>query len=247
VLSELAGIELNVIRSGMLRRAIAMGDQLVMEVMRRASEVVGHACLTVRHLIDPEVIVLGGGVVEACGDFMMPFVQKIVDADQLTGARSGGHVLLSALGDDAVVLGAVALAQKFVGRSPFKREFAATLKYPEIAPAGFGQVIVSRKTYCRDIYISVNGKVKNQKRTTPRQLDGNVYLIDREDLKRVCKGGPEVLFVGTGESGKMALSEEARRYLHQRSIKCEVLTTPRAIEAYNHSTQRKATLIHVSC
>ena len=31
--------------------------------IRRTSEVLGFACLTVRHLVDPEVIVLGGGVV----------------------------------------------------------------------------------------------------------------------------------------------------------------------------------------
>ncbi len=37
------------------------------EVMERASEYTGYACLSVRHLLDPEVIVLGGGVVEACG------------------------------------------------------------------------------------------------------------------------------------------------------------------------------------
>ena len=61
------------------------------EIMRRTSEILGYACLTVRHLIDPEVIVLGGGVVEACSDYVMPIVENIVGSDQLPGALPGGR------------------------------------------------------------------------------------------------------------------------------------------------------------
>ena len=83
----------------------------------------GYACVNVRHLIDPEAIVLGGGVIEACSDFIMPIVDNIVGRDPLARRREGGRVLLSALGDDAVVLGAVAAARKLVGRSPFKKRY----------------------------------------------------------------------------------------------------------------------------
>lgn len=122
VLTEWLGNELAVIRSNQLRRALELGDSLVADVMRRAAEVLGYACLTVRHLIDPELIVLGGGVIEACGDFLLPIVRAVVASDRLRGARRGGEVVLSALGDDAVALGAVALARKLAGRSPFKKK-----------------------------------------------------------------------------------------------------------------------------
>ena len=114
----------------MIRKALEVEDELVTEVMRRAAEVLGYACVNVRHLIDPEAIVLGGGVIEACSDFIMPIVENIVGLDPLPGAREGGRVLLSALGDDAVVLGAVAAARKLVGRSPFKKRFLVKPKYP---------------------------------------------------------------------------------------------------------------------
>ncbi len=162
ILAELGGGDLSVIRSGAIRRALEAEDPLVSEVVRHASEVIGHACLTVRHLIDPEVIVLGGGVIEACSDFMMPIVENIVGSDRLPGARDGGQVFLSALGDDAVVLGAVALARKLVGRSPFKKRFAVAPRYPEIVRAGAGEITVGRKTYRRDVYIPVNGKTKKR-------------------------------------------------------------------------------------
>jgi glucokinase len=119
-LVELSGGDLSVIRSGAIRKALKAEDPLVTGILHRAAETLGYACLTVRHLLDPEAIVLGGGLIEACSDFMMPILENIVGSDRLPGARDGGRVLLSALGDDAVVLGAVALARAHVGRSPFK-------------------------------------------------------------------------------------------------------------------------------
>ena len=78
-----------------------------------------------------------------------------------------------------------------------------------------------------------------------------VRLFPGEDipaeLEKVCKGGPEVLYVASGQSGNVELTEDARRYLSQRSIKCEILQTPQAVEAYNKSQNRKAVLIHVTC
>ena len=121
VVTELTDGDLSIIRSRVLRKALDVGDEVVTEVMTHAAEVLGYACLTIRHLIDPEVIVLGGGVIEACGEYVVPVVERIIESDQLPGARKGGHVAVSSLGDDAVVLGAVARARDMVGRSPFRK------------------------------------------------------------------------------------------------------------------------------
>jgi glucokinase len=247
LLMGLAEGNLNVIRSSMLRKALAAGDALVTEVMRRASELIGYACLTVRHLIDPEVIVLGGGVVEACGDFMVPIVEDIVGSDKFPGARQGGRVLLSALGDDAVVVGAVVLARRRVGRNPFKKAFDSKPRYPEIVRAEFGQVTVGEQTFDRDIYILVNGKVTKRDKALAKSLYGSSHTLGPEELQELCAGGPELLIVGAGHSGQVELREEARRYLDRRAIKCRILPTPKAIEAYNKSNRRKAAVIHVTC
>ena len=66
-------------------------------------------------------------------------------------------------------------------------------------------------------------------------------------MKKVCRGGPEILFIGAGKSGKVELTEDARRFLAQRSIQCEILPTVKAVESYNRSKLRKAALIHVRC
>jgi glucokinase len=247
VLTELAGGDLSVIRSGMIRKALEVEDELVSGVMRRAAEVLGYACVNVRHLIDPEAIVLGGGVIEACSDFIMPIVENIIGLDPLPGAREGGRVLLSALGDDAVVLGAVAAARKLVGRSPFKKRFFIKPKYPEITRIGFGEITVGKKTYSRDVYISVSGKVKKRQESLAKGLYGSAHTVGPKELRKICRGGPEVLFVGAGKSNKVELTEDARRFLAQRSIQCEILPTVKAVESYNRSKLRKATLMHVTC
>ncbi len=246
MLVELAGGDLSVIRSGMIRKALDGEDELVTGIMRHAAEVLGHACVNIRHLIDPAAIVLGGGVVEACSDFIMPIVNNIVGRDPLPGAHEGGRVLLSALADDAVVFGAVAAARKLVGRSPFKKRFFVKPKYPVITRIGFGEITVDDETYSRDIYIAVSGKVRKRDESLAEEAGSN-HVVGPKELEKVCKGGPEVLFVGAGKSTKVELSEEAGRFLEQRSIKCEILPTVKAVEAYNKSKHRKAALMHVTC
>ena len=84
-LTEISGGDLSVIRSGAIRKALKADDPLVTGIVHRASETLGYACLTVRHLIDPEVIVLGGGLIEACSEYMMPTLENIVGSDRLPG------------------------------------------------------------------------------------------------------------------------------------------------------------------
>jgi len=246
-LTDILGGDLRVIRSGSLKEALARGDKLVRKIVGRAAEVLGYACLTVRHLVDPEVIVLGGGVIEACSDFVFPIVREVVASDRLPGARKGGEVLLSALGDDAVVLGAVALARMHAGRSPFKGRIPAQPVYPRITATAFGQVAVEGKTYPYDIVIRACGKIKKRKKGVARKAYGTSHKVGPKELAKVCRGGPQVLFIGTGQSGKVRLSPEGEQFLRRRAIECHARPTPEVIEAYNASNKRKAALIHVTC
>ena len=215
-------------------------------ILHRAAETLGYACLTVRHLVDPEVIVLGGGLIEACSEYMMPIVENIVGSDRLPGARDGGHVLLSAPGDDAVVLGAVALARKRVGRSPFKKRYRVGPTYPEVGRFSFGEVVVGKKAYNQDIYIAVSGKVKIREPSYARRQEDGRQTIGAKEVEEICKGGPEVLFVGSAKVEDIALSEQAQRYLSQRSIRCEILPALQLVDVYNKSKSRKSALIHVT-
>lgn len=245
LLTESLGGDLSLIRSSELRRALEAGDELVSEVMRKASEVLGHACLSVRHLIDPEVIVLGGGVVNACSSFMLPIIEAIVAADCLPGSRTVGGVRLSALGDDAVVLGAVALARRRAGRSPFKSRYNLHPDYPRLTAQEDGRVKVGRVTYQRDFLILADGRIKDRK--LREKQGGDPHQLSIRELERLSEGGPERLFFAAGPCGEFELGEDVRQWLRQRSIEWTLAPTPEAAAAYSKSSERRAALFHITC
>ncbi len=102
----------SVIKSKSLKECLKAKDPLVTRTMQRSSAVLGQACVSVRHIFNPELIILGGGVMEACGDFILPVVNKAMKADPFFSKFDKCRVVRSELQDDAVILGAVALAKK---------------------------------------------------------------------------------------------------------------------------------------
>jgi glucokinase len=113
VLTEILGDKkLERIRSGALKEALKQSDPLVEDVMRRASYLLGLATASVLHVVDPEVIIFGGGVVEACGKWMLPLIEKTARKVAMPGTGKGLQIVQSTLGDDAILLGGVALLRE---------------------------------------------------------------------------------------------------------------------------------------
>ena len=116
LLTELCGGQYANIRSGILRRAYEAEDELAMETLHEAAEYLGQGIGSLITLLGPDVVVLGGGVLEALGKALLP---RVVEAARSVTfpASSFNHtrIRLAALGDDAVALGAVAWAMKQTG------------------------------------------------------------------------------------------------------------------------------------
>ncbi|MGD9127997.1 MAG: ROK family protein [Planctomycetia bacterium] len=244
VLTEMLDGDLSLIRSSMLRRAIEENDELVLEVLGRAAKILGTACLTIRHLLDPEIILLGGGVVEACSEFFVPIVEQVIQNDQLPGARDAGHVHVAALGDDAVTLGAVALIQMAEGVDPREAHQNIAYQLPKIERDG-DEYTFKKKSFDGDFFITLGGKAKRQKNEFHTTSDG-YRQITAHQIAKACKGGPQTIFIGTGsKKNKTTLSDEASRYLASRRIDSEIMPTEAAVEAYNKSPSRRAAFICV--
>jgi glucokinase len=231
------------IRSGVLKEALARKDKLVVEVLRRAGTVIGHACLTIRHLLDPEVIILGGGMMEACGDFLLPVIEKIVAHDPLPGARPGGHVLVSSLGDDAVALGAVALALQAAGRDPFAPvPDGVQPRLPKVALARGGRVLIDSDVFDRDVFVRACGEVRTRRKGDVI-IDGGWDEIGLPTIQRVVAGHPAAVFIGLRPAVKRKLTRQAERFLRYRNIELHVLPMARALRAWAAYTGRKALLL----
>ncbi len=112
LISELMDGKQGPIKSKFLKNALAAKDPITVDVMTRAAKTLGLACINVRHIFNPQLIILGGGVIEACGDFLLPIINKTFHTDPFFAKIDKCKIVTSKLGDDAVILGAVALVIK---------------------------------------------------------------------------------------------------------------------------------------
>jgi len=106
-----AGTDVANIRSGILAEAIKAGDTVIERIVERAARLIGWAVGDVVNLLAPDVVVLGGGLVEAMPEL---FVEEVEQAARQRAAPPFGKifkVMAAKLGDDAVVRGAAAWAQ----------------------------------------------------------------------------------------------------------------------------------------
>ncbi|HID34349.1 MAG TPA: ROK family protein [Anaerolineae bacterium] len=99
------------ITSGVIRRALVAGDPITRRTVARAQETLAVLIASITNFLDPQAFVLGGGLVESLGE---PFLEPIRErARELFFVRQRAEevrIAAAALGDDAGVLGGVALA-----------------------------------------------------------------------------------------------------------------------------------------
>ncbi len=244
-LTDELGPDLAQIKSGALRRALEADDVLVRKVLRDAARLLGVACLNIRHLVDPEVIVLGGGVIEACDFYMMPYMEEVVEADPLPGTGPGGRLLVASLGDDAVALGAVALAQQAVGRRPFEGPDAKTEAEPAVALDEGGGVTIGGKTRTEDVIVRANGKTKRRAKVLKKAGEDDPTRITRGELQKACKGGPHLVVVGLGEGTDATLTSGAETYLARRGIAVHIAPLAEAVRAFEEAGGPRAAILRI--
>lgn len=109
-LLAMAGTELSQIRSGVIAAAIAGGEKVVERIVRAAAAQLGQAMVGLVHLLNPDVFVLGGGLVEELPGLYLAEVEKALDEGVLPAFHKSYKVVIARLGDHATAMGAAALA-----------------------------------------------------------------------------------------------------------------------------------------
>jgi glucokinase len=112
ILTEMLGDDLKDLRSGDIRKAIRRGDKLVEKIVEEAAEYIGIGVANVTNLLNPEMVVLGGGLMEALADEMLPTITKSAKAHILPGTFRNVEIVASQLGDNAGITGAAVLARE---------------------------------------------------------------------------------------------------------------------------------------
>jgi glucokinase len=110
VLTDILHGNLLALTSRDLAMAIAQSDTVAIRTARRSARYTGLAIGSVVNLLDPAVVVIGGGVAEALGQ---PYAEAAADVARRQILASSAHdlpIVMSQLGNDAGLLGAAMTA-----------------------------------------------------------------------------------------------------------------------------------------
>lgn len=113
-LLENAGTDIREIRSKAISEAVENGDKEVLRVLEEACEMIGFAVANTVLLICPDVIVLGGGLVEAMPKVFEENIAKVARKHVFECYQGEFEVKIAKLGDDAATVGAASWTQRQV-------------------------------------------------------------------------------------------------------------------------------------
>ena len=106
----------------------------------------------------------------------------------------------------------------------------------------FGRVIVNGKTFDQDLII-----FPSKVRSGWCRKKGHELCLD--DIKEVIEEKPEVLVVGTGDSGLVKILDEVKERLKKERVELIAKRTGEACDVYNRlSSQKKVVAaLHLTC
>ncbi len=102
------------IKSKALANAIIKKDKLATKHITKACKTIGKVLADITNLLNLDLIILGGGMIEALEKFMIPLIREEFDKNALSSSSQGLKMLATKLGDDAALYGGIPLAEEFL-------------------------------------------------------------------------------------------------------------------------------------
>jgi len=110
-LAKESGTDIREIKSGSLARAIRAGDDAIEDLLRSKAKKVGLVMANLVNILNPDMIVLGGGVVEAMPSLIAGQAEKTMRRYALPTSSRHVKVTVAKLGDHSIVMGAAKRAR----------------------------------------------------------------------------------------------------------------------------------------
>lgn len=111
-LAEAGATDLREIRSGIIEKAWDSGEPAVREVIEQASTYLGVGLANLVNAFNPDVLVVGGGLIDRMGDRMLAVADAEMRRRVTTGLADRVPLVAATLGSAAAVVGAAALAAR---------------------------------------------------------------------------------------------------------------------------------------
>ena len=102
------------IKSKALANAVAEKDKVVIKHLKASCNTIGTVLGSLTTLLNLDTIVLGGGVIEAMGDYMLPKIESAFNEAVIADAGNCAKLRITKLGDDAPLLGGIALTEELM-------------------------------------------------------------------------------------------------------------------------------------
>jgi len=107
-ISELSGKNPDNVTGEMVYKAAKLGDQLCISALEQAGHYLGIGLTNLIHTLNPGKIIIGGGVSNA-SEYVFDAIHRTVAQKALVKPAKNTKIVISKFGDDATVMGAVAL------------------------------------------------------------------------------------------------------------------------------------------
>ena len=104
--------ETGTFKSKGLKKALADGEPVATEAVERACHWLAVATGNMINTFSPDIVVYGGGVIEAVGDIFLEKISKEVDRYCMPSIRSTVKLANAQLGDDSILYGALSMIPK---------------------------------------------------------------------------------------------------------------------------------------
>jgi glucokinase len=98
-----------ILKSGMLKEALEEKDELTMEIIDQACRYLGVATASLINLLNPEMVVFGGGIISSLGEYMLPLIKRSANKYAIIKNFEEAVIVGTALEDHACLMGAYAL------------------------------------------------------------------------------------------------------------------------------------------
>jgi hypothetical protein len=116
-----------------------------------------------------------------------------------------------------------------------------------VMKTGFGWIEIGENRYEYDIIIHTDGTISKRPKKRSRTLKpeyGHTPLSE-EELDVVRTEHPEVVYIGTGQSGSLPVTPEAHELL--RTYETVMLPTPQLLSRLSQEKRRHVAIVHVTC
>jgi glucokinase len=108
-MTTIANGDVSAITGSIVGRAAQEGDPLALEIVRRSGKLVGLGIVTLLHLFNPQIIVIGGGV-SKLGDLIFDPMRAAIEAHAIDDDYWKDLIITQpALGEDVSIVGAATL------------------------------------------------------------------------------------------------------------------------------------------